>query len=81
MLYGDDPHFEDIDSGEWTATAVADREPDLYFEVVEILVLLDPRTVQASVLDHRQADFPRVIEAIDDVFGDLSDPLADEDEL
>ena len=79
-MYGDDPHFEDIDTGEWTATEVANRHPDLFFDVVEIFVLLDPRTVQASVLDHRQADFPRVIEAIDDLFGDLTDPLADEDD-
>ncbi|MFI8792670.1 hypothetical protein [Streptomyces sp. NPDC055105] len=79
-MYGNDPHYEDIAGDEWTATAVADREPDLYLDVVEISLLLDPRTVQASVLDHRQTEFLRVIEAIDDVFGDLSDPLADEDE-
>ncbi|MFF1574814.1 hypothetical protein ACFVWR_18905 [Leifsonia sp. NPDC058292] len=78
MMFND-PHYEDIAGGEWSAIDVADRNPDLYLDVVEIFLLLDPRTVQASVLDHRQAEFLRVIEAIDDVFGDLSDPLADED--
>lgn len=71
---------EAIESGEWTADRLSGTHPELAAELTDLFGDLDPRTVQATVLDHRQADFAHVIEAIDDVFGDMADPLADEDD-
>ncbi len=77
------PGFEFIRSGEFSAAAVAQYNPDLYADVTDILTIVDPQQVQDisdSVLDHRQVNIMRVIEALDDVFGHLPSPYADEDD-
>lgn len=71
---------EAIESGEWSAAAVAQNDPDLYADVTDLFLLLDPREITATVLDHRQVDMVRAVEALDDWFGDLADPYADEDD-
>jgi hypothetical protein len=74
------PAFEAIASGEWSAAAVAQCNPDLYADIVDVFMLLDPREITKTVLDHRQVDMPRAIEALDDWFGEIADPYADEDD-
>lgn len=41
---------------------------------------INPRDMQATALNNREVTMLAAVEAIDDVFGDLSDPLADEDD-
>lgn len=48
-------------------------------EMQDVFDGIDPLAVQTVVLDHRDADLPNVIQAIDDVLGDRYDPYADED--
>jgi len=74
------PGFEFIRSGEFSAAAVAQCNPDLYDDVTDVFMLLDPRQITNTVLDHRQTNMMRVIEALDDVFGQIADPYADEDD-
>jgi hypothetical protein len=56
--------------------------PDLAADIVEIFTYGpdEIRAITATVLDHRQIDMPRAIEALDDVFGEIADPYADEDD-
>jgi hypothetical protein len=79
-VIGQGPHFEDIDSGEWTASAVAHRSPQLYADVTDVFMLLDPREMTRVVLDDAQTDALYVIQALDDWFGEIADPYADEDD-
>jgi hypothetical protein len=71
---------ESIDSGEWTADALISADPELAAEIVDTFLELDPREITKTVLDHRQVDMPRAIEALDDWFGEIVDPYADEDD-
>lgn len=71
---------ERIDDNEWTAAAVCFREPMLYADVTDVFLFLDPREITKTVLDHRQVAMPRVIEALDEFFGEIADPYADEDD-
>jgi hypothetical protein len=71
---------ESIDSGEWTADALISADPELAAEIVDTFLELDPREITKTVLDHRQVDMPRAIEALDDWFGEIADPYADEDD-
>jgi hypothetical protein len=71
---------EAIDSGEWTADALISTDPELAAEIVDTFLELDPREITKTVLDHRQVDMPRAIEALDDWFGEIADPYADEDD-
>ncbi|MFC9891546.1 hypothetical protein [Streptomyces pilosus] len=71
---------EQVGSGEWSAAAVAQNNPDLYADVTDLFLLIDPREITASVLDHRQVDMVRAVEALDDWFGEIADPYADEDD-
>lgn len=74
------PLGEAVGSGEWSAAAVAQNDPDLYADVTDLFLLIDPREITASVLDHRQVDMVRAVEALDDWFGEIADPYADEDD-
>ncbi|MFC9497616.1 hypothetical protein [Streptomyces sp. NPDC056982] len=58
----------------------ASAHKSLAAQMAEVFDDIDPRTMQATVLDHRAVDAPDAIRVIDEVFGDLSDPLADEDD-
>ncbi|MFJ6069074.1 hypothetical protein ACIQHU_39295 [Streptomyces tendae] len=70
---------EVIESGEWSAAAVAQNDPDLYADVTDVFMLLDPREITKTVLDDRQVDMLYAAQALDDVYGDVHDPYADED--
>ncbi|MER6249354.1 hypothetical protein [Streptomyces griseorubiginosus] len=70
---------ERIDGDEWTGPAVFLREMALSADVVDVFLLLDPREITATVLDHRQVDFPTAVAALDSWFGEIADPYADED--
>jgi hypothetical protein len=48
--------------------------------ITDVFTAIDPREMTKTVLDHRQVDMPRAIEALDDVFGEIADPYADEDD-
>lgn len=74
------PEFEQIQSGDFSAAAVAQYNPDLYADVTDVFLLLDPREITATVLDHRQVDLLYAIQALDDVYGEVVDPYADEDD-
>jgi hypothetical protein len=71
---------ESIESGEWTADALISTDPELAAEIVDTFLELDPREITKTVLDHRQVDMPRAIAALDDWFGEIADPYADEDD-
>jgi hypothetical protein len=71
---------EAIDSGEWTADAFISTDPELAAEIVETFLALDPREVTKDVLDNPRADNLTVNRALDDVFGEIADPYADEDD-
>jgi hypothetical protein len=71
---------EAIESGEWSAAAVAQNDPDLYADVTDLFLLLDPRTVTKQVLDDAHADNLTVNRALDAFFGEIADPYADEDD-
>ncbi|RSN50505.1 hypothetical protein DMH12_24795 [Streptomyces sp. WAC 04229] len=70
---------EAIESGEWSAAAVAHKNPQLYADVTDLFLLLDPREITRTVLDHRQVDMLYAVQALDDMYGDVHDPYADED--
>ena len=74
------PEFEAIPSGEFSAAAVAQYDPDLYSDVIDVFMLLDPREITRTVLDHRQVDMLYAVQALDDVYGEVADPYADEDD-
>lgn len=62
------------------ATAFATAHAGLAAELTDVFASIEPLELQGTVLDHRDADLPEVIQAIDDVLGDRYDPLADEDD-
>lgn len=49
-------------------------------EMQDVFDHIDPRDTLATVLDRREVDMPAAIQALDDVFGDIPDPYADEDD-
>ena len=75
----DERTHERIDGDEWTASAVAIREADIYTDVLDAFADLDLIQLTNTVLDHRQVDLPEAVAALDDWFGEIADPYADED--
>lgn len=75
------PAFEHIPSGEFSAAAVAQYNPDLYADIVDVFLLLDPVAITDAVMTDREADALRVVQALDDAFGDLPHPYAEDDDL
>lgn len=73
------PAFEEIPSGEWSAAAVAQNDPQIYADVTDLFDALDYQALFNTVLDHRQVDLPVAIRALDDVLGDIPVPHTDED--
>jgi hypothetical protein len=65
---------------EWTADALISTYPEMAAEILETFLELDPREVTKDVLDNPQADNLTVNRALDDVFGEIADPYADEDD-
>ena len=74
------PEFEQLPGGEWSAGAVAQCYPDLYDEVVDVFTGLDLVEVTRQVLDDPQARPLTVTLALDAWFGDIVDAYADEDD-
>jgi len=74
------PQLEEIASGEFAAGAIAQVYPALFADVIDVFMALDPREITKKVLDHRQTDMVYVIEALDDAYGEVVDPYADEDD-
>jgi hypothetical protein len=70
---------EVIESGEWSAAAVAQCYPDLYADVTDLFAALDPIEITDKVIRDRQADLPDVAQLLDELFGDIPYPYADED--
>lgn len=68
-----EPLHERIESGEFSPGAVAQHSPDLWDAVNDLFFDFDLKAITAGVLDHRQTDMMRVIEAVDDWFGDIPD--------
>lgn len=64
---------------DFSVEAIVRSFPDMVAEIIDVFAGVDPRAVTATVLDHSQVDFPRVVEALDDWFGEIADPYADED--
>jgi hypothetical protein len=73
------PEFEQIPSGEWSAAAVAQCNPDLYADVTDLFDELDPIEITDKVIRDRQADLPDVAQLLDELFGDVPYPYDDED--
>lgn len=73
------PQFEQIPSGEWSAAAVAQYDPELYAQVTDVFLLLDPIEITDKVIRDRQADLPDVTQILDELYGDVPYPYADED--
>lgn len=65
---------------DWSATGVTLEHPALVADIEDLYAALDAREINRTVLDDRQVDMPRVIEALDDVLGEIYDPYAAEDE-
>jgi len=68
------PAFEQIPSGDFSPAAVAQRDPDLWDAVNDLLFEFDLRKMTSQVLDDRHTNLPRVVEALDNWFGDIPDP-------
>ena len=77
------PELEQIPGGEWSAGAVAQCSPDLYDEVVDVFTGLDPRANTRDVLDYTEGSKPKLARVLllDDWFGEIADPYADEDDV
>ena len=72
------PADTDETPSEWSADAVAQNNPDLYADVTDVFMLLDPTAITKKVLDDAHADNLAVNRALDDWFGEIPDPtLAD----
>lgn len=57
----------------------AAKHKDLAAELTDVFDGIDVRAMQTTALNNREVTMMAAVEAIDSVFGDLSDPLADED--
>ncbi|MGV9891710.1 hypothetical protein [Streptomyces sp. NPDC003395] len=73
------PEYEQIPTGEWSAAAVAQCNPDLYAQVTDTYLLLDPIEITDKVIRDRQADLPDVAQLLDELYGHIPYPYADED--
>lgn len=66
---------------DFSIEAIVRNFPEMVDEIIQVFTDLDLRQITCTVLDHRQVDMPRVIEALDDWFGEIADPYADEDDV
>ena len=73
------PEFETIPSGDFSAAAVAQCNPDLYAQVTDLFLLLDPIEITDQVIRDRQASLADVAQRLDEMYGDIPYPYADED--
>jgi hypothetical protein len=69
------PAFEEIPSGEWSAAAVAQNDPDVWDAVNDVFFDLDLRAITKDVLDATaEADRLAKTQDLDAWFGDIPDP-------
>jgi hypothetical protein len=66
-----------IAPGEWSA--VAQNYPDLYADVTDVFMLLDPIEITDTVIRDREASLADVSQTLDELFGDVPYPYDDED--
>lgn len=71
---------ESIESGEWTAAAVVDRNTELYADVEDHFAALDLVEITRDILNEPQVNKLAVTQALDCWFGEIADPYADEDD-
>ncbi|MBE4790250.1 hypothetical protein [Streptomyces caniscabiei] len=74
------PDLEQMPGAEWSAGAVAQCYPDLYDDIVDLFTSLDPRQITDQVMRDREVDFRSAVASLDDWFGEIADPYADEDD-
>jgi hypothetical protein len=65
--------------GEWSAAAVAQKHPDLYADVTDVFMLLDPIEITDTVIRDREASLADVSQTLDELYGDVPYPYDDED--
>lgn len=66
---------EAIESGEWSAAAVAQNDPDVWDAVNDVFFDLDLSAITKDVLDNTaEADRLAKAQELDDWFGDIPDP-------
>jgi hypothetical protein len=65
---------EAIESGEWSAGAVAQHNPDLYADMTDLFDEIDLTQLHKEVCKDRQVEEKHVTRALDDWFGDIEDP-------
>lgn len=70
---------EQIGSGEWSAAAVSQCDTDLWDAVNDLYAELDPIEITDKVIRDREADLADVTQILDELFGDIPYPYADED--
>lgn len=73
------PYFEALPTGGWSAAEVAQTEPALYADVTDLFNGLDPIEITDKVIRDRQADLVDVAHLLDDLFGDIPYPYDEED--
>jgi hypothetical protein len=70
---------ESIGSGEWSAAAVAQNDTDLWDAVNAAYADLDPIEITDKVIRDREADLADVAQILDELYGDVPYPYAEED--
>ncbi len=77
-----EPIHEQILSGDWTAARFATTHWDLADQIQDVFLNLDPRAITRDVLDHTEGSKPKLamVLLLDDWFGQIADPYADEDD-
>lgn len=70
---------EAIASGKYSAAAVAQNDPELYADVTDLFLLLDPIEITDKVIRDREASLSDVAQTLDDLFGDIPYPYDEED--
>ena len=75
------PEFEHYPSGDFTVAAVAQCYPDLYADVTDVFMLLDPvDIVDQTIRDrHQQTSLTSLLQILDDLYGEIPYPFAEED--
>ena len=73
------PAFETIPSGEYAPAAIAQYAPDLYADITDVFMLLDPIEITDKVIRDREAALADVSRVLDELYGDIPYPYADED--
>jgi hypothetical protein len=75
------PEFEQIPSGDFTIAAIAQCYPDLFADVTDVFMLLDPVDItdQAIRDRHQQTSLTVLVQILDDLFGEIPYPYAEED--